>query len=190
MTSVQTNAAEGSKPSSSALDSQSIARENLQTQQTEPAQASATLPHVDNATTPSQNADISPKSNLWLEARDVVLQSKDASNWKKFQNELKISDAFSIDLVLASLQEKKTIIEDDQWGYVMENGRNIVFRDVIDKIIGWAGAFKDIGSSIASFDLTNHAGLAWGSVQVLVTVSLIRFTFKPSTSLLTCVRLR
>lgn len=120
----------------------------------------------------------------------MVLQSKDASNWKEFQNELKISDTFSIDLVLASLQEKKVIIERDQWGYVMQNGRKIIFRDLIDKIISWAGAFKDIGSSVASFDPTSHAGFAWGSVQVLVTVSLIGFTFKPSTSLLTCVRLR
>jgi hypothetical protein len=190
MTSVQKNAAEDSKPSSSALDSQSIGRENLQSQQAESDDASATLPHIDNTTTHSQIADISPKSNLWLEARDVVLQSKDASDWKRFQNELKISDTFSIDLVLASLQEKKAIIEGDQWGYVMEKGRKIVFRDVIDKMIGWSGAFKDIGSSIASFDPTNHAGLAWGSVQVLVTVSLIEFTFKPSTSLPTCARLR
>jgi hypothetical protein len=181
MTIVQTNAAEGSRPSSSALDSQSIAREDLPTQQTEPAQASATLPEVDNATTPSPNADISPKSNMCLKIRDMVLQSKNASDWKKFQNELNISDTFSVDLdlVLASLREKKAIIEDDQWGYVMENGKKIVSRDVINKMIGWAGAFKDIGSSIASFDPTNHAGLAWGSIQALVTVSLIEFTFKP-----------
>jgi hypothetical protein len=57
----------------------------------------------------------------------------------------------------------------------MENGKKIVFRDVIDKMIGWAGAFKDIGSSIAAFDPTQHAGLAWGSVQVLVTVSPVEF---------------
>lgn len=120
----------------------------------------------------------------------MVLESKDASDWKDFQNELKIYDTFSVDLVLASLQEKKAIIEDNQWGYVMENGRKVVFRDVIDKMIGWAGAFKDIGSSIASFDPTNHAELAWGSVQVLVTVGLLKFILRSSTSLPTCVRLR
>jgi hypothetical protein len=112
---------------------------------------------------------------LWLEARDIVLQSKDASDWKKFQDDLGPPDEFSIDLVLTSLQEKKNTIGDDQWGYVMENGKKIVFRDVIDKMIGWAGAFKDIGSSIAAFDPTHHAGLAWGSVQVLVTVSPVEF---------------
>jgi hypothetical protein len=85
MTSVQSNAAEGSRPSTSALDWQPIARENLPTQQTEPAQASATLPHVDNTITPSQNAELSPKSNLWLEARDVVLQSKNASDGRSFK---------------------------------------------------------------------------------------------------------
>lgn len=189
LTSVQNPAVERTGPSSLATTALSGEGE-IQQNEFKPVQSSPAPPLPDNATTPAPVPPILQKSSLWFEARDHILQSKDADDWKKFQDDLKPSDEFSIDIVLETLHEKKTAIEEDQLVYVMQDGKRIIFRDVIDKMIGWAGAFKDIGTAVAAFDPTKHAGLAWGSVQVLVTVSLLYFHFKYPNSLLTCYRLQ
>jgi hypothetical protein len=68
------------------------------------------------------------------------------------------------------MKEAKELCEKEQWGHLNKNGEKVVYRDLWDKAITWASTFKDAGAAIAAFDPTNHAGLAWGGFQVLVTV--------------------
>ena len=49
------------------------------------------------------------------------------------------------------------------------NGRIIVLRDVVAKIMVWIDKFKEIGDVAANFD-PSHAALPWAGVRFLLLV--------------------
>jgi hypothetical protein len=105
-------------------------------------------------------------TDLWLKARNDLK----ADVREKFDKHFKNQDLFSIDQVSECIRGVKADCEKGSWGYVIKDGKKIVYRDIFDKVITWAVAFKDVGAAVAAFDPTQHAQLAWGAVGVIVTV--------------------
>lgn len=71
--------------------------------------------------------------------------------------------------LLKEANQKKTICLQKRWK-VKLNGRVIVLRDLIDKIIAWVNRFKSIGDVAVQFDPA-PASLAWAGVRFLLAVS-------------------
>ena len=52
----------------------------------------------------------------------------------------------------------------------MRNGKEIVLRDVLEKIIRWLNYFKAVGDAAVQYD-PGHAALPWAGVRFLLQVS-------------------
>lgn len=72
--------------------------------------------------------------------------------------------------VHAAAVKKRTDCEDKRWKFEL-NGRQIILRDVADKIIVWIDKFKQIGDIAVSFDPV-HAALPWAGIRFLLEVGL------------------
>lgn len=74
--------------------------------------------------------------------------------------------------LLASVREeaerKKNLCLRKRWK-VQLGGKQIVLRDLFDKIISWVDEFTAIGDVVASFDPV-HAALPWAGVRFLLKV--------------------
>lgn len=104
--------------------------------------------------------------NLWLEARKELKEDERRELDKYF----KLQSSFSINEISTQIKNVKSDCEAARWGYVTKDGKKIIYRDIFDKIIAWAVAFKDIGTAAAAFDPTQHAQLVWGAVSVIISV--------------------
>lgn len=52
------------------------------------------------------------------------------------------------------------------------NGRQIILRDVAEKIIVWIDRFKQVGDIAVNFDPV-HASLPWAGIRFLLEVGLM-----------------
>ena len=66
--------------------------------------------------------------------------------------------------------KKRTDCEDQRWKFDF-NGRQIILRDVAEKIVVWIDKFKQIGDIAVNFDPV-HASLPWAGVRFLLEVGL------------------
>ena len=66
-------------------------------------------------------------------------------------------------------EKKRNDCEDRRWKFEV-NGRQIILRDVADKILVWVDKFKQIGDIAVNFDPV-HAALPWAGVRFLLEVS-------------------
>lgn len=64
--------------------------------------------------------------------------------------------------------KKRTECEDRRWKIKL-NGRQIILRDLAEKIIMWIDKFKQIGDIAVNFDPV-HASLPWAGVRFLFEV--------------------
>lgn len=67
--------------------------------------------------------------------------------------------------------KKRTECEDRRWKFEL-NGRQIILRDVAEKIIVWVDKFKQIGDVAVNFDPV-HASLPWAGIRFLLEVGLM-----------------
>lgn len=65
--------------------------------------------------------------------------------------------------------KKRTDCEDQRWKFEL-NGRQIILRDLAEKIIVWIDKFKQIGDVAVNFDPV-HASLPWAGIRFLFEVS-------------------
>lgn len=66
--------------------------------------------------------------------------------------------------------KKQTYCEDRKWKFEL-NGRQIILRDVAEKVIVWIDKFKQIGDIAVNFD-PHHASLPWAGIRFLFEVGL------------------
>lgn len=71
----------------------------------------------------------------------------------------------------AAAVEKRNECEKRSWKLEL-NGRQIILRDVAEKILVWVDRFKQIGDVVVNFDPV-HAALPWAVVRFLLEVGLI-----------------
>ena len=64
--------------------------------------------------------------------------------------------------------KKRTNCEDQRWKFDL-NGRQIILRDVAEKIVVWIDKFKQIGDIAVNFDPV-HASLPWAGIRFLLEV--------------------
>ena len=111
---------------------------------------------------PSQNAPV-PR-DLWglalekLSSEDKVAMSQIVSGSKL--DILRHLEAAAI--------KRRTECEDRRWKFEL-NGRQIILRDVAEKIVVWIDKFKQIGDIAVNFDPV-HASLPWAGVRFLLEV--------------------
>ena len=68
-------------------------------------------------------------------------------------------------------EQKRNDCEARRWKFEL-SGRQIILRDVAEKIIFWIDKFKQIGDIAVNFDQV-HASLPWAGVRFLLEVRLI-----------------
>jgi ankyrin repeat domain-containing protein 50 len=66
------------------------------------------------------------------------------------------------------VEKKREECEEKRWKFNI-NGRQIILRDVAEKVIVWINKFKEIGDVAVNFDPI-HAALPWAGVRFLLQV--------------------
>ncbi|KAE9369951.1 ankyrin [Stipitochalara longipes BDJ] len=103
--------------------------------------------------------------------------TSNSEDWKEFEK-VRLKDAFNfgdveaenvitVDAVMNDLKTAKNRFKKDQWVITLGQKR-IVCHDIIDKIVGYAETFGEIGTALTALDPTQHAGMAWGGVQFFI----------------------
>jgi len=70
--------------------------------------------------------------------------------------------------LIAVVEKKREECEENRWKFNI-NGRQIILRDVAQKVIIWLNKFKEIGDVAVNFDPV-HAALPWAGVRFLLEV--------------------
>lgn len=70
---------------------------------------------------------------------------------------------------LETAEQKKQLCLIKRWKFE-RNGKEIVLRDVLQKIIHWLDRFRALGDAAVQYD-PGHASLPWAGVRFLLQVS-------------------
>lgn len=71
--------------------------------------------------------------------------------------------------LLDEAERKSKLCLQKRWRLRLKNGKTIILRDVVDKIIIWVNEFKAIGDIAVQYD-TGAASLPWTGVRFLLHV--------------------
>lgn len=105
-----------------------------------------------------------PSKDLWRKAmRELPDEDQTAIQQSGALSELDVLQHLS-----EIIQEKRDNCEAGGWKFEY-NGRQIVLRDLGDKIILWINKFKEVGDIAANFDPV-HASLPWALTRFLLQV--------------------
>ena len=85
--------------------------------------------------------------------------------------------------VLIAAEEKKRICLDRRWRY-KKDGKEIIIRDQLDKVVGWIHKFREVGDVVIQYD-PSHAALPWAGVRFFLQVEASTLFDKLSENLLT-----
>lgn len=136
--------------------------------------ASATVldprePRLASGTPLTGNRD-APVRDLWgLALENLSLQDKEAMSRIKSDSDSKLDILRHLH---SAAVKKRTDCENQMWKFELNNGRQIILRDVAQKIIVWVDKFKEIGDIAVNFDPV-HASLPWAGVRFLLEVGFI-----------------
>jgi hypothetical protein len=75
-----------------------------------------------------------------------------------------------VDSVLNAAQEKREICEKKRWTLKFR-GKEVMMRDVADRICTWLNNFKEIGDVIVNVDPI-HCSLPWAGIRILLQVGM------------------
>jgi len=118
----------------------------------------------------TREVQIAPVRDLWAEALEK-LSSKDKAvilkSWSPLQTYSNSTADISLQLI-AVVEKTRDECEGKRWKF-MVNGRQIILRDVAEKVIVWLNKFKEIGDVVVNFDPV-HAALPWVGVRFLLQV--------------------
>lgn len=109
---------------------------------------------------------VAPDRDLW----DLALEQLSVEN-KEAVSQI-VSDS-KLDLLRhlhTAALKKQTECDDKRWRFEI-NGRQIILRDIAQKIIAWIDKFKQIGDIAVNFDPV-HASLPWAGIRFLLEVGL------------------
>lgn len=114
-------------------------------------------------TSSSQPTQTVPLKNLWIEA----FQNLD-EKCRKAIPQPSANGTVDIDYLCSLTLEKRARCEEKRWKFQLGK-REIILRDIADKVIVWLHKFKEVGDVAANYD-TAHASLPWAAVRFLLQV--------------------
>ena len=118
--------------------------------------------------TSSEDVQNAPVRDLWAEALQK-LSDKEMAAITKLWPPLQASSQSDIPQQLITVVEKKREeCEEKRWKFKL-NGRQIILRDVAEKVIIWLNKFKEIGDVAVNSDPV-HAALPWAGIRFLLQV--------------------
>jgi hypothetical protein len=133
-----------------------------------PTSTSAVLQTTGSSSSSTPAVLNAPVRDLWAEALQK-LSDKDKTAIKKTWPPLQTNATSDIpQQLIAVVEKKREECEEKRWRFKI-NGRQIILRDVAEKIIVWINKFKEIGDVAVNFDPV-HAALPWAGVRFLLQV--------------------
>lgn len=72
---------------------------------------------------------------------------------------------------LRTAKEKRDICLRKRWRYRKSNGKDIILRDVLDKIVGFLDKFVAMGDTAVQYDPA-HASLPWAGVRFVLRAAV------------------
>ena len=128
-------------------------------------------PHLNEPTTEPNGASSTgnqcqdpPVKDLW----DLALATLSSEDRQAISLCISDSKLNILQHLQTAAVKKQTDCEDRRWKFEL-NGRQIILRDVAEKIIVWIDKFKQIGDIAVNFDPV-HASLPWAGVRFLLEV--------------------
>lgn len=103
--------------------------------------------------------------DLWLKAYDTLDEST-----KKNLGYDKNNPSTIVHTALRVAEDKRQLCIQKQWKYTKSNGKTIILRDVVEKIISWLDKFMKIGDLAMQYDAL-HAALPWAAVRFILQAS-------------------
>lgn len=110
------------------------------------------------------NSSVSQPINLW----DKAVATLDADL------QTTIHATGNTDVAAAALRtakEKRDICLRKRWRYRKANGKDIILRDVLDKIVGFLDKFIAVGDTAVQYDPV-HASLPWAGVRFVLRAAV------------------
>jgi hypothetical protein len=167
-------------PPSTAASSTSSEKEKSQ-HQTEPQPASLNVPDLQP---PSLQMAVLPSGkpmstaindvgkDLWARALDK-LDNKD----KKLIGELTLRPTGTslMDDIVNLTIKKRDECEKKRWKFSL-NGKDVILRDVAEKVIKWLKVFRDVGDVAVNFDPI-HFALPWAGIRFILEVTKHNISF-------------
>ena len=133
------------------------------TSQPQPSPAQPSPAQSSLAQSSSPQTGIQPV-DLWQKA--LATLDDDLKACLDFKNSTKRD---ILEKTLKTAEEKRQLCLRKRWKF-KRNGKEVVVRDVLEKIIKWLDHFKAIGDLAAQYDPA-HAALPWAGVRFLLKVS-------------------
>jgi hypothetical protein len=103
------------------------------------------------------------RSTLWINA--IAQLEPSTQSLLKILNTTKLEN---LQTLLQEAERVKAIAIQKQWKVLLK-GKEIILRDVIDKIITWVNRFKVVGDVAVQFD-TSAASLPWAAVRLVLQI--------------------
>ncbi|KIX02675.1 uncharacterized protein Z518_08617 [Rhinocladiella mackenziei CBS 650.93] len=130
----------------------------------------ANSPNASAASSSSQQATSNPSSLNILNDALKRLSDRDRATLREYI----LPSSGDIDLVLkqslAAAEEKQRYCLAKRWRFIFA-GREVVVKEVADKVVSWLNRFKDVGDIAASVDPV-HAGLPWAGIRMLLEAAV------------------
>jgi ankyrin repeat domain-containing protein 50 len=126
------------------------------------------VPQPTGPTTSAQVVRNTPAKDLWAEAQQKLSDKEKAAItllWPPLQAN---SQADTPQQLIAVVEKKREECDQKRWKFKL-NGRQILLRDVAEKVIIWLNKFKEIGDVAVNFDPV-HTALPWAGVRFLLQV--------------------
>ena len=133
--------------------------------QAQPTQHGACL-GIPSATSTASSAAQGPNislASIWNRA----LQRLSSDEQEQIQ-QMSSNSPINMKQLYSVVEQKRNECERNKFKFNL-NGRVIVLRDVVAKIMVWIDKFKEIGDVAANFD-PSHAALPWAGVRFLLLV--------------------
>jgi hypothetical protein len=75
-----------------------------------------------------------------------------------------------VSAVLRAADDKRQLCIRKQWRFTSPNGRVIVVRDVLEKLVSWIDRYKAVGDVVSQYDPVN-AAVPWAAFRFLLNVA-------------------
>ncbi|KAK5716504.1 hypothetical protein LTR15_009395 [Elasticomyces elasticus] len=134
------------------------------------------------ASTRDGTVDASPVSKelaehrfrLWQEAEARAAQelgTKTWSRWRDRQKHVWQDSQTSGDAITHELKAARELYKRKQWSYTREDGGDIVFADVVGRLLEAVDKNKLVWRATAALDPTHAAGIVWAGAEALITAA-------------------
>ncbi|KAK4888423.1 hypothetical protein LTR27_012700 [Elasticomyces elasticus] len=108
---------------------------------------------------------------LWREAEECAAQELGAKAWSRWRDRQTYvwqdgkTNGHAIEY---ELKQARELYSREQWSYTREDGRAIVFADVVGRLLDAVDKSKLVWRATAALDPTHAAGVVWAGAEVLI----------------------